>query len=65
MEHPMAERPGTPTPGLLRLRRWRDGISAVLVIHCSRARCGGYPGAEARRRHGVELLVFRRFYRVW
>jgi hypothetical protein len=30
VEHLAAERPGTPTPGLLRLRRRRDGIAAAL-----------------------------------
>ena len=51
MEHPAAERPGTPTPGLLRLRRRRDGTPAALVTHRSRAPFWGHPGAEARRRH--------------
>ena len=50
MEHPAAERPGTPTPGLLRLRRRRDWIPAALVTHHSRAlvgpsRSGGPPEA--------------------
>jgi hypothetical protein len=51
VEHPAAERPGTPTPGLLRLQRRRDGIPAALVTHHSRAPFWGHPGAEARRRH--------------
>jgi hypothetical protein len=56
VEHPAAERPGRLSPGLLRLRRRRDGISAPLTTYHSCPSLRRHPGVRPAGGAGFGVL---------